>query len=200
VKKFFLPLKLISLLLITPADAALITYQFTGHVTDDQGLGPVPTGALITGYFQYDTNTITGAPAPIGGSGTQYSPVTVSVDATYNGSSFWSRNGVSDFIIGDDAAPPYDRFDLWVGSNLSDDLFSMNLRVADGTLSNHATVIPDFEDLFNISIYSEAGFCGINACSLGVLDTLTHVPIPAAAWLFGSGLLGLIGVARKNAA
>ena len=26
------------------------------------------------------------------------------------------------------------------------------------------------------------------------------VPIPAAVWLFGSGLLGLIGIARKNAA
>jgi len=24
------------------------------------------------------------------------------------------------------------------------------------------------------------------------------VPVPAAAWLFGSGLLGLIGIARKN--
>ncbi len=28
---------------------------------------------------------------------------------------------------------------------------------------------------------------------------LTPVPVPAAAWLFGSGLLGLIGVARRRA-
>jgi len=27
----------------------------------------------------------------------------------------------------------------------------------------------------------------------------TAVPIPAAVWLFGSGLLGLIGIARKKA-
>ncbi|MBI5783055.1 MAG: VPLPA-CTERM sorting domain-containing protein, partial [Gammaproteobacteria bacterium] len=26
------------------------------------------------------------------------------------------------------------------------------------------------------------------------------VPVPAAVWLFGSGLLGLIGVARRKAA
>jgi hypothetical protein len=26
------------------------------------------------------------------------------------------------------------------------------------------------------------------------------VPVPAAAWLFGSGLLGLIGVARRKVA
>ena len=31
-------------------------------------------------------------------------------------------------------------------------------------------------------------------------DALSAVPIPAALWLFGSGLLGLIGVARKEAA
>ena len=29
---------------------------------------------------------------------------------------------------------------------------------------------------------------------------VSAVPIPAAVWLFGSGLLGLIGVARKKAA
>lgn len=28
--------------------------------------------------------------------------------------------------------------------------------------------------------------------------TVSEVPVPAAAWLFGSGLLGLIGVARKK--
>ncbi len=30
--------------------------------------------------------------------------------------------------------------------------------------------------------------------------TLTAVPVPAAVWLFGSGLLGLAGVARRKAA
>lgn len=29
---------------------------------------------------------------------------------------------------------------------------------------------------------------------------LTEVPVPAAAWLFGTGLLGLVGVARRKAA
>jgi hypothetical protein len=30
--------------------------------------------------------------------------------------------------------------------------------------------------------------------------TYTYVPVPPAVWLFGSGLLGLIGIARKKAA
>jgi hypothetical protein len=32
------------------------------------------------------------------------------------------------------------------------------------------------------------------------LTVTTVVPVPAAAWLFGSGLLGLVGVARRKAA
>jgi hypothetical protein len=43
----------------------------------------------------------------------------------------------------------------------------------------------------------EAGpFIGYNANF--DMTTLTVVPIPAAAWLFGSGLLGLVGVARRR--
>lgn len=34
----------------------------------------------------------------------------------------------------------------------------------------------------------------------GIVNAAPAVPIPAATWLFGSGLLGLVGVARKKAA
>jgi len=30
------------------------------------------------------------------------------------------------------------------------------------------------------------------------LTNISSVPVPAAVWLFGSGLLGLIGVARRK--
>lgn len=33
-----------------------------------------------------------------------------------------------------------------------------------------------------------------------IVGTISSVPLPAAAWLFGSGLIGLIGMARKKAA
>lgn len=37
---------------------------------------------------------------------------------------------------------------------------------------------------------------------VGVIDDLTFsaVPVPAAVWLFGSGLMGLVGMARRQAA
>jgi hypothetical protein len=32
------------------------------------------------------------------------------------------------------------------------------------------------------------------------VESVSAVPVPAAAWLFGSGLLGLVGVARLKKA
>ncbi len=39
-----------------------------------------------------------------------------------------------------------------------------------------------------------------NPTSLGIGLRIQSVPVPAAAWLFGSGLLGLIGIARRKKA
>jgi len=59
----------------------------------------------------------------------------------------------------------------------------------------------------------EGGFSGINGFSmgqsllgenfsgmggLGKLGAVSAVPVPAAVWLFGSGLLGLAGIARRT--
>jgi probable HAF family extracellular repeat protein len=44
------------------------------------------------------------------------------------------------------------------------------------------------------------GMGTINGQIHAYLMTPTSVPVPAAVWLFGSGLLGLIGIARRKAA
>jgi hypothetical protein len=45
-----------------------------------------------------------------------------------------------------------------------------------------------------------AGSAGTSFEVIGTVESFAVVPIPPALWLFGSGLLGLIGVARRNAA
>ena len=44
----------------------------------------------------------------------------------------------------------------------------------------------------------EFGRLGVLTIDVEVVDT-PQVPVPAAAWLFGSGLIGLVGVARRKA-
>jgi len=38
----------------------------------------------------------------------------------------------------------------------------------------------------------------VTGANLAMVTNVSAVPVPAAAWLFGSGLLGLIGVARRQ--
>ncbi|MGB5179036.1 MAG: VPLPA-CTERM sorting domain-containing protein, partial [Gammaproteobacteria bacterium] len=49
--------------------------------------------------------------------------------------------------------------------------------------------------------FTEADITGI-VFGLGTSpdSTLPAVPVPAAVWLFGSGLLGMVGIARRKKA
>ncbi len=59
---------------------------------------------------------------------------------------------------------------------------------------SNATQIPNAFDGTTMSLL------GASAAGLGfdLRMTLTAVPVPAAVWLFGSGLLGLVAVARRK--
>ncbi len=48
----------------------------------------------------------------------------------------------------------------------------------------------------SVELVGYAGTMGAIPVSLNI----SAVPVPAAVWLFGSGLLGLVGVARRKAA
>jgi hypothetical protein len=47
--------------------------------------------------------------------------------------------------------------------------------------------------------FSTLGMTFDDTSNLAALGPMSAVPVPAAAWLFGSGLVGLIGVARRKA-
>lgn len=71
--------------------------------------------------------------------------------------------------------------------------FSDGSVIPDNLPATYSALLVGFEfDEYGAEIGSV--FASVNSV------TVSAVPVPAAAWLFGSGLLGLIGVARKKSA
>jgi len=60
-------------------------------------------------------------------------------------------------------------------------------------------VFGDAVSLSNIGIVSHVGVADcIGEDCVGDREFPNPVPIPAAVWLFGSGLIGLVGIARRK--
>jgi len=71
------------------------------------------------------------------------------------------------------------------------------VKEADGTL----TPTPSFSGLWDDVYTSEVRILGGPRMVAGIDNyTASVVPVPAALWLFGSGLIGLIGIARRKKA
>lgn len=125
---------------------------------------------------------------------TPNAPVTVSFDL------FGSVSGVGGVFISE-------LFSEFAGPGATNEILSPNAVPTDTwqTITYNTTLggIVDggLSLLFKADCGASAG-CAINAfIDNVVIDTNTGViPVPAAVWLFGSGLLGLIGVARRKRA
>ena len=70
-----------------------------------------------------------------------------------------------------------------------------SLFTTDITLNVEGT--DEFGGTMDAAIYEFSTDCPDANCTF--TRTVSNVPVPAAVWLFGSGLLGLIGVARRKA-
>lgn len=84
---------------------------------------------------------------------------------------------------------------------------SVDVELAVGTNLLDSWLWTDLSSLGNVFALefsfasSDVGAFGINTPTYFAIDDLTSaavVPVPAAVWLFGSGLIGLIGIARRK--
>ena len=121
---------------------------------------------------------------------------------SFTSSNGWIQNGAPDAVALYDGAnlldalsyegllSPYTEGDVLTLKDNNADIISIS-RIIDGADSNNNAL--DFE--LGCITPGSANISGMGDCSV---SSVSAVPVPAAAWLFGSGLIGLVGLARRK--
>lgn len=80
-------------------------------------------------------------------------------------------------------------------ANFTEDTGLATITCDTASCSNSSTFVLDYAA--HVPLGDASGFGG-TPYTLHLEGTVSAVPVPAAAWLFGSGLVGLAGVARRR--
>jgi hypothetical protein len=183
--------------------AAPITWQLdnvTFASAQTSGVGPF--NGTATGSFSYDASTNT------------YSNVNI----TTTGSGYWGTGNCGDSALCGTYIRATDWFSTLSATSLqatptaSDPAdaigyYRISMQFAGSGLTNAGGTV----DLYTSFGTDGEGICATTACDptgAGAVSafrgfsggSVSAVPIPAAAWLFGSAILGLFGIARRKRA
>lgn len=219
---------LVASMLIVSANVNAATISFTGtlgFIEMDNGssiysglsVGDSFSGGFIIGDTSSDASSIDNiAPqargynftgTPYGGIITDGSITTVGVNSSVG---IGDNDGMGDdtFYLNNLYEPdiPYDTVsDTWdVSSSNGTQSFGLTLYSLDiGAFSGlDYKILPYTLEQADYAIFyiEDTDATGTTYLATGILTSVTVVPIPAAVWLFGSGLIGLIGVARRKKA
>jgi hypothetical protein len=198
--RFVLPTVAVCSFLIagTPAHAALVTYSFTGSVSNVSGAlrSTLPLTSSVLGSFRLDTDTMST------GTG-RYLGAVENLSLTIGTYSFsLDPLGSTNAIRITDSSSG----DLWrlrtsmSGSSIGEfapEHFRLNLADEDGlaitgTALNHPPSLGDLTSTQWRLVFENND--GRTVRIQGALNSLTAVPLPAAVILFGAGLISLVGL------
>ncbi len=204
------------------ASAAVITYTASGTISDSRGLGPppFPDGTPLSAQFSIDTNTPDSDPSSNVGRYLGLTGTFTLGEQTYSIDSYGYRY----VEVANNYSPSFGEGDLIRIVVSTSDFTSLDTPVYNGVRihnlklylfpADRSTNIFDSDVLSNSIGANLAAFpqsrwnmqlgdlVYINSDTVGPVTALSSssvVPIPAAAWLFGSAL-GLVGVARRRKA
>ena len=168
------------------ANSALITWQVDITLpVDPLGGDPTPDPSVgqITGTFVFDTVTL----------------LLSNVDVSATGTAFAASSSTLTSVFGpySDGGRYFELLPIPPSSDLTN-IEDISIKLDPPGLTSAGGII----DVTSVTTY----LCLDANCdtftetysSNQVTGTLTAVPLPVAAWLFGSGLLGLTGIARRK--
>lgn len=123
-------------------------------------------------------------------------------DYSFTSTSGWFQNGTKDAIAlyedttlldslsYEGSVTPFTEGDALIAKDNRVDIVSL-ARIANGIDTNNNNL--DFQ--LGCITPGSANIAGTGNCSV---TSVSAVPLPAAVWLFGSGLLGMVGLARRK--
>lgn len=172
--------------------SAVVNYDLdtTGRVYSDSSPFIMFYENAITSYSFSTTNTSTGLGFSVTGAGSD-----IQIQNDIGGTIGKDRFRVAYEYTGSTDHPDFQSSNQ-IGVEI-DQLYSSD-PFTDGDLPNPFPVALG-ETWNQFRVFFDSNGIGANY-EITSVSSVTTVPVPAAAWLFGSGLLGLIGIARRKKA
>jgi hypothetical protein len=199
----------VAALISTTPSASILIYDFTGTVTDAGNIAGVSASLddTIIGEFAYDTSTSDSNPGDTTSGEYLHPGITPPTKNTLPSGSITFDSFTSVFVtVATDISIAAGAPDPTVSGNNLDHDITFSLKSTSTALATDALPtnidLNDFDSVTGaFSSFSLANGPAGDPIFYSI-DTLTlrAVPIPAAVWLFGSGLLGLVGIARHKKA
>lgn len=180
-----------ALLVATSAQASTFDFAGTFWMWDGTGAQVGTTDTTVTGTFNFDMATGTGTGGNMSTSQPFFGIPWTASDITMSANMDGSVNADMTFTWGVTVIP--------VNLTLA---MSPN---ADGTVSVNSSADADGDGIPSTAMTTgpfsgfSPEFAGTATC-VADCGAPAEVPVPAAVWLFGSGLVGLAGVARRRKA
>ncbi len=196
----------IATLLLSSASSHAVLVTFDGTISNFNP-GPFSGGEAFSGSFVMDESvTATGSSIKTFSAALDSFTLTVGT-FTFSGENgriqqFSSSGGATDFLslsLGGSTGTVSGNVGSFALTKVTMDWRGGNL-FTDRSILAHDLVTTDFGYRRTTFTFSDTSTnsTAINSSSTITVGPLTSVPVPAAAWLFGSGLLGLAGIARRQ--
>jgi hypothetical protein len=169
---------LLVLLSAGSAQAALVNFSLTGYVDGSAG-SPfgLDVGETITASGTFDDSTMGVSPFTV-----YFDMASGNMLTIFAGSLTLNETQDDNYASGGSPKLEFDSGGALIG-------FGFNVGFMDGSTFDSGVLAWITNDAdFNFA----TGYWDANSF------TMTPVPVPAAVWLFGSGLLGLVGIARAR--